>query len=243
MQLSIAHTHAAAPPAGSASHRARLVVPPENFHEHSPFLLMAEDWFAPPSGFPTHPHRGMETVTLVLEGELAHRDHLGTHGVLHAGDVQFMTAGAGVLHSELPGAAGVHTLQLWLNLPAARKMIPARYADLRLADTPLYRESDLEVRVYAGELGEIHQPYGSTWPLSLFDIRLQGGRSFAVPLLAGARTFIYVLDGAATTGASDTMVPAQHVAWASRSAHAGSDADHLRLIAQPAVRSCCSAVL
>src|SRR5205807_526896 len=81
-----------------------------------------------PGGFEEHPHRGMQTVTFVLEGALEHRDHTGAHGVLRAGDVQWMTAGRGVLHSEMPhGGETAHTLQLWLNLPRAMKMMPARY--------------------------------------------------------------------------------------------------------------------
>ncbi len=116
------------------NHRARLVVLPDNVAEHSPFLLMAEDWFAPPAGFPTHPHRGMETVTFVLAGELLHRDHTGGEGRLVAGDAQFMTAGGGVLHSEMPGPEGVRTLQLWLNLPARLKRTPAHYRDVRRVD-------------------------------------------------------------------------------------------------------------
>ena len=104
-----------------------MVIPPEDVAEHSPFLLMAEDWFAPPAGFPTHPHRGIETVTFVLAGELVHADHTGGTGRLGAGDVQFMTAGGGVMHSEMPGPGGVQSLQLWLNLPARLKRVAARY--------------------------------------------------------------------------------------------------------------------
>ena len=128
---------AAAPQRSSATHANRFVVPADRFETRSPFLMMMEDWFAPPAGFPTHPHRGMETVTLVLEGSLEHRDHTGGHGVLNAGDVQWMTAGRCVMHSEMPGPGGVHSLQLWLNLPAAQKMSRARYADQRAVDAPI----------------------------------------------------------------------------------------------------------
>src|SRR5262249_35478037 len=97
LMLTIVRTTEAMPKqSGSPTHQNRLVVAPTDYANQSPFLLMAEDWFAPPSGFPTHPHRGMETVTFVLEGALEHRDHTGAHGVLGAGDVQFMTAGGGV---------------------------------------------------------------------------------------------------------------------------------------------------
>src|SRR6516164_10061522 len=135
MQLSIWSIESAGPPeARGPGHRARMAISPVRIPEHSPFILMAEDWFAPPAGFPTHPHRGIETVTFVLAGELLHEDHTGGKGRLGAGDAQFMTAGGGVMHSEMPGPNGVQTLQLWLNLPARLKMTPARYADLRRAD-------------------------------------------------------------------------------------------------------------
>src|SRR5689334_4859706 len=116
----------------------QLVIGAEGWEKTSPFLFLSEDWFAAPGGFEEHPHRGMQTVTLVLEGAIEHRDHTGAHGVLHPGDVQWMTAGHGVLHSEMPyGGTTAHTLQLWLNLPARMKMIPARYQDQRLADVPV----------------------------------------------------------------------------------------------------------
>jgi len=142
--------HADPPSEQSPSHRARLVVPPQDFARASPFLLLAEDWFSPPAGFPDHPHRGIQTVTIVLEGELEHRDHTGARGALGEGDIQWMTAGRGVVHSEMPGERGVHSLQLWLNLPAAQKMAQATYRDQRAAETPARRGPGYEVRVYAG---------------------------------------------------------------------------------------------
>lgn len=102
--------------------RKRLVLHSEDFAALSPFLRLSEDWFAAPGGFETHPHRGMQTVTLVLDGALHHRDHTGADGVLRQGDVQWMTAGRGVLHSEMPHEREpAHTLQLWLNLPMRRR--------------------------------------------------------------------------------------------------------------------------
>lgn len=215
------------------THRHRLVVPPGDFAAHSPFLLMAEDWFAPPAGFPTHPHRGMETVTVVLDGQIVHRDHTGAHGALDAGDVQFMTAGAGVLHSEMPGPQGVHTLQLWLNLPAALKRTRARYLDLRLARTPVHREAGAEVRVYAGKLGAIDQPHGSTWPITLLDVALAPGAAFDAPIPAGARAFAYVLRGTGRLGAGETRIGEESVAWADPAA----TPETLRFAADTALRA------
>ena len=194
-------------------HSARLVIGPEKAAEHSPFIVMAEDWFAPPAGFPTHPHRGIETVTFVIEGELMHEDHTGGRGRLGAGDVQFMTAGGGVMHSEMPGPGGVRTLQLWLNLPARLKMTPARYKDLRCADAPVVRRDGAEARVYAGRLGEVEVPHGSIWPLTLFDLRLEPGAVFAAPIPAGRRAFAYALEGKAELAASKRAVASGEVAW------------------------------
>jgi redox-sensitive bicupin YhaK (pirin superfamily) len=192
----------------------RLVVPPRDFDRHSPFLLLAEDWFDASGGFDTHPHRGFETVTLVLDGALEHRDHTGSHGVLYAGDVQWMTAGRGVLHSETAhGDATVHSLQLWLNLPADRKMTAARYVDQRLPSVPVHRFAGGKVRVYAGSAGDVSHPHGSIWPLALLDVHLDAGATHKLTLPAPYRGFLYVIDGRARIGASATPVGPTDVAW------------------------------
>ncbi|HET7670344.1 MAG TPA: pirin family protein [Burkholderiales bacterium] len=175
------------------------VIGAEGWELTSPFLFMSEDWFEPPGGFETHPHRGMQTVTVVLEGALEHRDHTGAHGVLQAGDVQWMTAGRGVLHSEMPHGP-VHTLQLWLNLPRAMKMIPARYQDQRLKDVPVRKAEGAEVRVYAGRSGGVSHPHGSDYPMSLLDIRIEAGARLAQQVAPGDRGFVYVLEGEADMG-------------------------------------------
>src|SRR5258707_9364593 len=105
--------HADPPSEQSPAHRPRLVVPPQDFERASPFLLLAEDWFSPPAGFPDHPHPGLHTVTIVLEGDLEHRDHTGAHCALGEGHIQWMIAGRRVLHSDMPRKLGVHSLQLW----------------------------------------------------------------------------------------------------------------------------------
>lgn len=173
-----------------------LVLGNEVYAQTSPFLRLSEDWFRAPGGFEEHPHRGMQTVTVVLEGALEHRDHTGAHGVLRAGDVQWMTAGRGVLHSEMPhGRETVHTLQLWLNLPHAMKMGPARYRDQPLASVPVRRFEGGEVRVYAGRSGELSHPHGSDYPMGLLDIRLGAGARLAQEIAARDRGFLYVLQG------------------------------------------------
>ena len=199
------------------NHAARLVIDPRNLSANSPFLLMAEDWFAIPGGFPTHPHRGMETITYVVAGELHHADHTGAHGVLKAGDVQFMTAGRGVLHSELPGDEGVHTLQLWLNLPSALKKVPARYACVRRSDAPTVVAPGVIARVYAGKLGDTAVPFGTTWPMTFIHLTLEAGASYNVPVPGGDRCFLYLMEGAAQLGAARHEIARGNVAWTAQS--------------------------
>lgn len=214
MDVQIDRIRRADPPNGnSSSHRARLVVQPDDFAATSPFLLMAEDWFSPPAGFPDHPHRGMQTVTIVLEGGLEHRDHTGAHGVLGAGDIQWMTAGRGVVHSEMPGEKGVHSLQLWLNLPASDKMSSATYRDQRAADTPAKQGPGYEVRVYAGRFEDLQHPHGSLWPLTLLDVRVQGEKRIEIEVPAGYRSFLYVVSGHGRIEGDDTAITDEDVVW------------------------------
>ena len=190
----------------------QLVIGAEGWEKTTPFLFLSEDWFGKPKGFEEHPHRGMQTVTVVLEGALEHRDHTGAHGILRAGDVQWMTAGRGVLHSEMPhGNETAHTLQLWLNLPRSMKMIPARYQDQRLPDVPVRKVKGGEIRVYAGRSGEVSHPHGSDYPMSLLDISLSAGAGAGQEISTRDRGFLYVLAGKARIGV--TEVEAGDVAW------------------------------
>ncbi len=113
-----------------------LIITPVDPSLTDPFLLLAEDWFSSP-GFEWHPHRGLETVTTVLDGVLEHGDKIGNAGALEPGDVQWMTAGRGIIHRELAYRnEHAHTLQLWLNLPARSKMAETRYQDVLAASRP-----------------------------------------------------------------------------------------------------------
>ena len=212
-----------------------MVISPENVEEHSPFLVMAEDWFAPPAGFPTHPHRGIETVTFVLSGELIHGDHTGGAGRLHAGDAQFMTAGGGVMHSEMPGPDGAQTLQLWLNLPARLKRAKARYQDMLGVNAPVHRRPGIEARVYSGRLGDISVPHASTWPMTMFDVALDVGAAFDAPIAAGERAFAHLVEGEVSLGEDSRAAKAGDVAWAIPSSGADGD-DALSVKATSAAR-------
>jgi quercetin 2,3-dioxygenase len=219
--------------------RKRLVLYSDDFAAQSPFLRLSEDWFAAPGGFETHPHRGMQTVTLVLDGALHHRDHTGADGVLRPGDVQWMTAGRGVLHSEMPYRnEPAHTLQLWLNLPAKAKLIPARYVDQRAAAVPVKRDAGVERRIYAGDVDGIAQPHGSEWPMMLVDIAMAPGAICQQAIPAGYRGFLYVIAGKAKIGADKRAIAAPDVAWFEPTRGAApTDSDTIPIVAEDTFRA------
>jgi redox-sensitive bicupin YhaK (pirin superfamily) len=222
MERRVDRIETAQPPARAApTHANRMVFPPADFARHSPFLFLAEDWFAPPAGFPTHPHRGMETVTLVLEGQMLHRDHTGGEGALGPGDVQWMTAGKGVMHSEMPGPEGVHSLQLWLNLPAAQKLDKARYEDQPLGQSEALTGDGWEMRVYAGRQGETQRGHGSRYPMGLAIVHAHPGAQLGLDIPAGERAFLYLVDGSAEVGSEGVLVRAGQSAWLDPAAEDG----------------------
>ena len=167
-----------------------------------PFLLLDEirseegrDYIG---GFPPHPHRGFETVTYLLNGRMRHEDHLGNRGLLTDGGVQWMTAGRGIIHSEMPEQTDglMHGFQLWLNLPAARKMQPAGYRDYDASELPRVDVPGGEVVVIAGAFGGVTSPVatGTTEPLYL-DLRLDAGARLEVPVPAQQQALLYVYGG------------------------------------------------
>ncbi len=165
-----------------------------------PFLLLAEDWFSSP-GFEWHPHRGIETVTTVVEGVLEHGDNTGHAGALETGDVQWMTAGRGIIHRELAFRdERVHTLQLWVNLPAKKKMVDTRYQDLRAAERPIVQRDGVRVDVVSGRVGGVSGPARTHWPISGAMITLEPGRSTEHRLPGRDRAFFYVLAGRVKVG-------------------------------------------
>jgi len=177
-----------------------------------PFLMLDEFGTDDPqdyiAGFPSHPHRGFETVTYMLDGHMLHEDHLGNRGDLKSGDVQWMTAGRGIIHSEMPQQleGRMRGFQLWINLPAKEKMKPAGYRDIPAAWIP---EAALpgggSVKVIAGRLrlGELNiagpMQGLSTEPVYL-DVRLEAGGVFEQSLPAGHNAFLYVYEGDAAVG-------------------------------------------
>jgi quercetin 2,3-dioxygenase len=203
--------------------RKAVVVEPGRWHDHDPFLLMFEDWFSS-VGFEWHPHRGIETVTVVLDGELEHRDNRGGQGVLGAGDVQWMTAGSGLVHTELAHRrAGVHSLQLWVNLPSASKMVEPRYQDLRGDAVPVRTAPGVRAKVFSGRSGEVEGPALNHHPVTMVEVEMEPGARFVQELVASDRAFAYVLDGGADFGAGGGTAEAGQVVWFEPS----PDVDHL----------------
>jgi Pirin-related protein len=190
-----------------------LVIPPGDFSLVDPFLVMSEDWFSRP-GFNWHPHRGLETVTIVLDGALEHGDNRGCTGVLPPGGVQWMTAGAGIVHRELAYRdEHAHTLQLWVNLPASLKMVDARYQDLGVDRLPVLTGPGAQARVISGSVGDLTGPAANHWPITGLMVTLEPTGSTTTPLPGTDRAFLYLLSGRMLAGRDRTVLDSGAVAW------------------------------
>jgi quercetin 2,3-dioxygenase len=184
-----------------------------------PFLLLDEMGpvdYAPGEavGAPDHPHRGFETVTYVLEGEMEHEDSAGHRGRLGPGDVQWMTAGAGIIHSEMPSqrireqGGRVHGFQIWVNLPRQHKMSRPRYQEYASSELPLAKSADgkATVRVIAGEALGARAVIETRTPIVYQDWSLQPGADVRVEVPADLHAFVYLFEGSAQVGSAGTEV-------------------------------------
>jgi redox-sensitive bicupin YhaK (pirin superfamily) len=192
--------------------------------EFDPFLLLDDfrndvpaDYLA---GFPWHPHRGIETITYVLAGTVEHGDSMGNRGAIAAGDVQWMTAGRGIIHQEMPKgdlAGRMHGFQLWANLPSSLKMMPPRYQEVKAADIPEIKDDDgTEVRVVCGRF------WGKTGPVEgvaadpiYLDISVPPGQRKTLPVETTRHAFAYVFsgDGKFCNASGPLAVPTEAVGW------------------------------
>jgi hypothetical protein len=190
-----------------------------------PFILldqMGEVQYAPgeAKGAPDHPHRGFETVTYMIDGAFEHRDSTGGGGLIANGDTQWMTAGAGIVHSEMPPAALVaagglfHGVQLWVNLPASAKWTPPRYQDITSASLTLLRSQDggTLIRLIAGELDGHAGPGTTQTPITYAHATLEPGSRLEIPWRADFNALVYALAGAGTAGAEDVPLAAGQLA-------------------------------
>ena len=196
--------------------------------EFDPFLLLddfrnerPEDYRA---GFPWHPHRGIETITYVLSGTVAHGDSLGNEGIVGAGDVQWMTAGSGIIHQEMPQgdtAGRMHGFQLWANLPSSLKMTPPRYQDVRSADIPEVTDDDgTKIRVICGEVWGAAGPVdGIAAEPQYVDVSVPPGRRKSLPVETSRHAFAYVFAGSGRfcNASAPLDVPTEGVGWADTS--------------------------
>ncbi|WP_300428301.1 pirin family protein [uncultured Thalassolituus sp.] len=183
-----------------------------NQRQADPFLmldeLVSDDEKDYMGGFPPHPHRGMETLTYLRKGALIHRDHLGNRGEIRSGGAQWMSAGKGIIHSEMPerDLGGLHGFQLWINLPAAEKMCDPKYRDVTAEEIPVVTLNDeITATVIAGEWNfEEGQVTGPLMDLSAsagyLDLFIPAGASIALPVNDGERAIAYVYQGALSTG-------------------------------------------
>jgi redox-sensitive bicupin YhaK (pirin superfamily) len=182
----------------------RRSVSPRASNEYDPFLLF--DHFAfnnplegPLRGFPMHPHRGIETVTYMLDGSVSHRDSLGNAGVIGPGDVQWMTSGRGIMHEEMPrrGESGnIYGFQLWVNLPAAQKMGQPRYQEVNSSTIPVIEKDGATIRLVAGELDGTRGPVTEIAASPLYmDVNLPPASRFVYPIPSGHTALAYVFEG------------------------------------------------
>ena len=171
---------------------------------YDPFLLLDDFRSDEPDlyvkGFPWHPHRGMETITYVLRGEVEHGDSLGNRGVIAPGDVQWMTAGSGIIHQEMPKGdpqGAMYGFQLWANLPAANKMTEPRYRGIASSEIPEVRDAGgAAIKVIAGSVGGVVGPVRDVViSPEYLDVNLPPGKSFTHPTPRGHTAFAYVIGG------------------------------------------------
>jgi len=187
----------------------RRSIAPQVSNLFDPFLLFDHFAFNDPAegpikGFPMHPHRGIETVTYIIQGIVNHRDSLGNSGLIGPGDVQWMTAGGGILHEEMPrrGPDGIiNGFQLWVNLPASQKMSRPRYQGVEAVTIPVFEKEGCQVHVIAGMLGDVVGPVTEIAANPIYlDVALEPGATFNVPVPEKQTCLAYIFDGQGVFG-------------------------------------------
>ncbi|CAH2036349.1 unnamed protein product [Thlaspi arvense] len=181
-----------------------------------PFLVLDEFSVSSPSGFPDHPHRGFETVTYMLEGEILHEDCEGHKGVIREGGLQWMTAGKGIVHSEMPSsnANGItHNkgLQLWINLSSKHKLVEPSYQEIESKDIAEAEKDGVRVRVIAGEWNGVKSKICTRTPTMYLDFILSPGSRISQPIPLHWNAFVYVLQGQGHFGDARSQAAAHHL--------------------------------
>jgi redox-sensitive bicupin YhaK (pirin superfamily) len=217
----------------------RRSISPNRTNAFDPFLLF--DHFAfndpiegPLVGFPMHPHRGIETVTYMLEGSVHHRDSLGNSGLIGSGDVQWMTSGSGIMHEEMPrrsSQGNVYGFQLWVNLPAAMKMSQPRYQEVNADTIPSVERDGTKIRIVAGEIDGVNGPVTEIAAKPIYlDVQLDPGTSFSQSIPEGHMAVAYVFEGGGYFGLDEhdagELIESVHLI-------VFTDGDYLRVKAKP----------
>ncbi|HEX8699598.1 MAG TPA: pirin-like C-terminal cupin domain-containing protein [Myxococcaceae bacterium] len=194
------------------AHTVVPVISMEDYTQSDPFILLMDDRIdGQPIGGP-HPHAGFETVTLVVKGGMVHDS-----GRLGERDVQWMTAGSGVIHGEgLEKAGQARILQLWLTLPKAQRWAPAGYQDISYAELPVRREAGVEVRLYSGSSGEVRSQTKNYVPVTLAEFLLEPGATVEQELPSSYNGFFYVLEGEIAVGPDARALRPGQVGWLDR---------------------------
>ncbi len=211
-----------------------------------PFLMLDDFRGDDPSqyqaGFPWHPHRGIETITYVIEGEVDHGDSLGNKGTIGAGDVQWMTAGSGIIHQEMPRGASTGRMggfQLWANLPAARKMIHPRYLGVQTGEIPSVRSGGATVRVICGTVDGITGPVRDVViDPEYFDVTLEPNAGWGHDTQPGHTVFTYLFAGAASYGE-----PGEEISAGSGTVVLLSDGDRMSVASGARAPAFCSSAV
>lgn len=213
--------------------RLRRSISPHPSNRFDPFLLFDHFAFNDPTegnnpGFPMHPHRGIETVSYILEGAVKHRDSLGNAGTIGPGDVQWMTSGCGILHEEMPsrGTNGnINGFQLWVNLPADQKMSPPRYQEVNNSKIPCLEKDGATIRIVAGEVLGVKGPVTEIAAKPVYmDVTLVPGAEFIQDIPRGHTAVAYVFEGSGMFGSEKIINAVKMVQFA--------DGDYIHAVAE-----------
>lgn len=192
---------------GAGVHLVR-VLGGRDVQDFDPFLMLDSFDSTNPAdyvaGFPMHPHRGIETITYLIEGEIEHQDSLGNKGTIRGGQSQWMTAGSGILHQEMPKPAGrMLGLQIWLNLPRAEKMVDPQYFDITETDIKAVETETGTVRVISGDFQGTHGVQPHHIQATLYDISVKPGKTMEVDTKPGENVFVFLIEGDAIIDGND----------------------------------------
>jgi redox-sensitive bicupin YhaK (pirin superfamily) len=176
------------------------VLGPSDVKDIDPFLMLdafdSEDPKDYIKGFPMHPHRGIETITYLIKGKMVHRDNIGHEGTIHEGESQWMTAGSGILHEEMPQETDrLFGLQIWLNLPQKDKMVPPAYFDIRNDMIKTVNEEDATIRIVSGSYNGVNGVNTKYIQVKIFDISLKPNKDIEIAIANELTLFTYLFEG------------------------------------------------